>query len=143
MKKITIITISLFILTNFFVIPDLAKAALSDDFQLVPCLSSKYPGECNWAALLLLVQNIMNFLIVISASLAVLAFCYAGFLYVTAFGEMGKIEQAHGIFSKTLVGIVFVLLGWLIVATILKVMEADPSVVNIIDFEKVETIQKK
>lgn len=142
-KKLCIIAISFFVLANIFVAPAFAAATLSSDFELVPCLSSKYPGDCNWAALILLVQNIMNFLIVISASLAVLAFCYAGFLYVTAFGEMGKIETAHSIFSKTIVGVVFVLLGWLIIATILKVLEADPNVINIIDFNKVETIQKK
>ena len=115
-------------------------------FQLVPCGSSASgsSAECDWAQLIALANRVVNFLVVISVSLAVMAFCYAGFLYITAFGESGKIEQAHTIFKSTLIGVFFVLCGWLIVATILRVLvdNTDPTKIqSIVPFQGVKTIQ--
>lgn len=102
----------------------------SENFQIVPvdCHSvsadgkslTKDLGGCGWEDLLTLIGNIMKFAVYISASLSAIAFAYAGFLYMTAFGQSGKIEQAHGIFTKTLIGIFFVLCSYLLVALVLK-----------------------
>ena len=111
-------------------------------YQIVPktCVgTTENPGECGWFDLLQLARNIMAFLFWLSASIAVLSFAYAGFLYLTAFGEMGKVEQAHGIFSKVIVGFLFVFLAWLIVATILKTMGVDKAF-SLVDFGRVDTI---
>lgn len=93
-----------------------------NNFQIVPKCAENGNVSCGWTELLQLVRNIMSLLLFLSASIAVLAFIYAGFLYLTAFGDMGKVEQAHGIFSKVIIGFLFVFLGWLIVFTILKVV---------------------
>ncbi len=99
------------------------------NFQLVSteCGKTTESGminrECGWADLLVLLNRIINYVISISAFIAVLSFVYAGFLYLTAFGEMGKVEQAHRIFSSTVTGIVIILIAWLIIASILKVMK--------------------
>jgi hypothetical protein len=103
-----------------------------ENFQLVPadCYGTgntavktiKDAGGCGWKDLIYLLNTAIKFMIYIAASLSAIAFAYAGFLYMTAFGQSGKIEQAHGIFSKTITGIFFVLIGWLLVATILKVL---------------------
>lgn len=104
-------------------------------------------GECGWNDLIQLANNVVTFLVWLSASLAVIAFCYAGFLYITAFGESGKIEQAHGIFKAALTGMFFVLCGWLIIATILKTLiggdsKNDTANINsIVPFKDVKTIQ--
>ncbi len=78
--------------------------------------------ECGWYDLLELGRRIMLFMLYISLSLAVFSMTYAGFLYVTAFGEMGKVEKAHGIFTTVVTGLLFVFGGWLIIATILKTL---------------------
>lgn len=99
-------------------------------FQIVPDCNNyvSAPGtpgqsqECGWYDLLQLIKNVMAFLLYLSAFLATMSFVYAGFLYLTAFGEMGKVEQAHGIFTKVALGLVFVFLAWLIVATILSAL---------------------
>ncbi len=93
-------------------------------------------GECGWVELLQLVRNIMSLMLFLSASIAVISFTYAGFLYLTSFGDMGKVEQAHGIFSKVMIGFCFVFLGWLIVATILKIVGLQGAF-TIIDFSSV------
>lgn len=78
--------------------------------------------ECGWYDLVELGRRVMLFLLYISLSLAVFSMTYAGFLYVTSFGDMGKVEKAHGIFTTVITGLLFVFGGWLIIATILKTL---------------------
>ena len=91
---------------------------------LVPCGTqvstdgSTITNACKFTDLLTLVTNITNFLIIIGTSVATLAFGYAGFLMMTAHGEMGKIEEAKAIFGKVIVGFLFMLSAWLIVHAI-------------------------
>jgi lysylphosphatidylglycerol synthetase-like protein (DUF2156 family) len=121
--------------------------ASNPDFQLAPkrgecSTNAQGVEECNFKDLMNLITKFMQFLIWISASLAILAFCYAGFLYVTAFGESGKIEQAHKIFTSTITGIIIILIAWLVVATILKTLQVKEGF-SVIDFGSVQTIQGK
>jgi hypothetical protein len=97
--------------------------------------------ECTWGDLLNLGRRIMLFLIYFCFSLAILSFTWAGFLYVTAFGQMGKIEQAHQIFSKVVTGLILVFAGWLIVATILKTLGVD-SAFSLVDFGGVKEFKQ-
>ena len=100
---------------------------------LVPCGDQTYPpgatvggkpvggtvsNPCNFSHVLALINNITNFFIITGAAVATLAFGYAGFLMMTAAGEMGKIEEAKAIFGKVLVGLLFMLSAWLIVHAI-------------------------
>lgn len=98
--------------------------------------------ECGWADFLSLISRIMKYLIFISGSIAVLMFAYAGFLYLSAFGEMGKVEQAHKIFSSTMMGVIIIMLAWLIVATILKLLEVGPDFTILQGIENVQTSTK-
>jgi Type IV secretion system pilin len=140
-----------FMFGGVFALPMIAVAVEgdpgSDSFQLAPkkgeCAKNEQGvEECNFNDLMKLLNKFMQFLIWLSASLAILAFCYAGFLYVTAFGEGGKIEQAHKIFSSTITGIIIIMIAWLIVATILKTLEVDQNF-SVINFGSVQTIQGK
>ncbi len=117
----------------------------SDDGQLIVKKCTGDGGECGWTDLIILANTVVRFLVFVSSLLAVMAFCYAGFLYITAFGEMGKVEQAHKIFSSAITGMFFVLCGWLIIATILKVLipGGNASIEKIVPFSGVETIQKQ
>jgi hypothetical protein len=97
------------------------------NFQIIQpsCIEGdKLRGGCGWRDIILLINRIIKFMVYIAASLSAVAFAYAGFLYMTAFGSSGKIEQAHGIFKKTFMGILFVLMGWLLVSTLLTVLGA-------------------
>ncbi|MES2223855.1 MAG: hypothetical protein V4469_02890 [Patescibacteria group bacterium] len=120
----------------FFSVPLFVNAEAGDpvtdpNFQLAPTKGScdknaQGVEECGWSDFIKLINRIMKFAVFISASVGVLMFAYAGFLYLTAFGEMGKVEQAHKIFSTTITGIIIIMLAWLIVATILKTLEVMP-----------------
>lgn len=88
------------------------------DFQLVPCDGVDVP--CDFNALMTLVNRFMSFIFYVSIPLAAISFSYAGYLYISAAGNSGKIESAHKIFGSVLVGFIFVSSAWLIVYTIQK-----------------------
>ena len=81
---------------------------------LVPCDGS----NCDFNALITLVQNIINFLLLVAAPIAAIMFAWAGFLYLSARGNSGQISKAHDIFWNVLWGLVIALAAWLIINTI-------------------------
>lgn len=120
-----ILTVSLFVLVALFPAAGFADYVGSGSpkdtgFQLVPCDGVDIP--CDFNALLTLFNRVINFILYIAIPLAAISFSYAGYLYLSAAGNTGKIEEAHGIFIKVLWGFVFVLSAWLIVYTINKAL---------------------
>lgn len=87
-------------------------------FQLVPCDGA----DCDFNSLMTLINRVLNFIIYLSIPLAAISISYAGYLYISAFGDTGKIEEAHAIFGKVLWGFAFVLGGWLIVYSIMSLL---------------------
>lgn len=123
----------LFVAMMFGFIASVPSTVLAGTLGLVPCGDETYPpGEilngkpvggtvsnpCNFTHVLALINNITNFFIITGAAVSALAFGYAGFLMMTAAGEMGKIEEAKAIFGKVLIGVLFMLSAWLIVTAI-------------------------
>lgn len=112
MKKKLIIVIVFTIFISFF--------PFSANAQLVP----ECGADCDFNDLMELVQNFINFMIVIAIPLAAISFAWAGVLLMTAAGSEDKIKKAHSIFLKVGVGLVFVLTAWLVVylitSTLLK-----------------------
>ncbi len=150
-KYKTLLLLAIFMIGVFSVGVNTAFAAPSraSDFasnpeaQLVPVCEN---DQCQWKDLLTLANNIINFLVFASSIFGVLAFCYAGFLYLTAAGNSGQVEKAHGVFKMALIGIITILCGWLLIATILKILVGDGDAAGIrsfIDFRDVETLDKK
>jgi len=85
---------------------------------LVPCGGVDEPA-CNFTFLIQLVQKVINFLLVtVAVPLATILFAYAGWLYMSAGGDPGKVARGHQIFRNVLVGLVIALAAWLIVNTI-------------------------
>lgn len=72
-------------------------------------------GACQLCDLVKLARNIINFAIAFSVVAATLLFAYAGFMYFTAASSPENIKKAHGIFTKTLGGIVIILASWLVI----------------------------
>lgn len=104
---------------NFLVLGSSQSAQASG---LVPCGTQSVNGvvsnPCGWNDFMILITNITNYLIILGAGVSALAFGYAGFLMLTASGEMGKIEEARAIFKKVVIGFLIMLSAWLIVHTI-------------------------
>ena len=100
---------------------------LAQSFDLIVC-GTEVNGvlvECTFGHLILLVQNLINFLIIISTFLATAAFAYAGILLLTSGGNESSLKRAKDIFWKVLIGYLWILGAWLLVYTITSVLLKD------------------
>ncbi len=66
-----------------------------------------------------LLEEVFKLVGYLGAIAAIFFFIYAGFLYVTAGGEPGKIEKAHKTFINTAIGTA-ILLGASLIVTVLQ-----------------------
>lgn len=82
---------------------------------LVPCNGP----DCTFDSLIQLVNNIINWFLGISVSVAAITFMYAGATMLLHPGESGARERAKGMFKKTIIGMIIVLASWLVVHTVI------------------------
>ncbi len=83
----------------------------ADGGGLVGCTGT----NCDYDAFKEVLTKSYNFIVEVAFMVMVLAFVYAGFLYLTSGGDSGKIKKANTIFKNTALGILFVLLSYLLV----------------------------
>ena len=108
-----VLVITLLVLFSLFLLPSVVFSQ-----GIVTCVDI---DDCGYDDLLSTFQSILNFIIYAAGVVAVIMFVWAGFIYITAGGDPGKISEAHGIFKNTLIGFIFVLAAWLIISTILAI----------------------
>ncbi|MDO8569180.1 MAG: hypothetical protein Q7R89_00080 [bacterium] len=92
-------------------------------FAQSPVTNIKLPnpfncGVANCTLFTLLEKVINNILLPIGGILAVLAFIYSGFLYVTAQGNEAKLKTAHSALLYTAIGTAVLLGSWVIAKVI-------------------------
>lgn len=80
---------------------------------------------CRFEHLIELAQNLITDLIIISTMIAVVVFAYAGFLLITSGGNEEQKNRAKSIFTKVLIGYLWILGAWLLVYTITTVLLSD------------------
>lgn len=135
MKKIT--TYILFISIVLILIIPVASLAQA---PLVPCNNNSgsvtnsdgttsLATPCNFNALMTLVNNIINFILVyMTVPIAAIMFAYAGFELVTAGGESAHARtKAKSIFTNAVIGLVIAIACWLVVHSILSILGFDGS----------------
>ena len=105
--------IRLLILSGTFIFPLFGFAAAGG---LIPCDGP----DCNFASLVELGNRIIKFCIIAGTSVFSIMFMYAGYEYLTAMGDTGKISKAHTYFTNAIYGFIIMLAAWLIVDFILK-----------------------
>ena len=81
--------------------------------------------SCNWDNFMRTLNRAKDYALQIVVILSVMFIAYAGFLYLTAQGNSGKISQAHAILQNVVIGFFLAAAGWLIVRTILNTLGAD------------------
>ncbi len=102
-----------FLFLFLFVNPALAQ-------PLVPECAN---DSCGFNDLITLIKNITNFLLILAVPVATVLFAYAGFQYIFAAGDTGKIKKAHDIFLSVFWGLVFMASAWLIVKIIVDTLD--------------------
>ncbi len=79
---------------------------------IVPCTGT----DCDFEDLITLVNRIIDFLLVkVAFPISAAFFAWAGFLYLTAAGDEGKVKKAHGIFQNVFWGLILALAAWIII----------------------------
>ena len=86
-------------------------------------------ADCNFNHFILLINNVLSFLVVLAIVFSVIAFSYAGFLYVTSQGDQSKIKKAHGIFTKVIIGIITALLAYTLVTLLTSLLGLKTNIV--------------
>lgn len=117
-------------------LPSFVQAMYNPNDPLIPC-NPKNPhivngqtvwdNPCDFTALVRGVGNLIDFALYLAAPIATAMFAYAGFLYLSAQGDTGKITTAHKIFKNVAFGLFFVVGAWLIVKAVLIGLGAESS----------------
>ncbi len=76
--------------------------------------------SCNFCYLAKLIQNVVNFLVMVTIPISVAMFAWAGIMFFTATGNPKKIARAKGIFSSVFIGFIITIAGWLVVQIVLQ-----------------------
>lgn len=113
------------LLLAFGFVPILAGAQGN---PIIPCTNN-----CGYADLLKLVNNIINWIIMISMPVAAGVFAWAGFKYMTT-GVVDERTAAKNMIQKVLIGFVCILAAWIIVGTIIKAL-LNPDVANTVPID--------
>jgi hypothetical protein len=86
--------------------------------------------ECGYYDLLQLVNNVINWIILIAAPVAAGVFAWAGIKYMTT-GISDQKAAAKKMLQNVFIGFVFILAAWIIVGTIVKALLQNPSIVPV------------
>jgi hypothetical protein len=115
LKKITLALL-------LIVMIGLPIGALAQTQNFIPCgfdlnndqTVSGPAEECDFADLLTLIRNILNWLVLIAIPMSIITFCYAGFILLTT-GISDRRTQAKDMLLKVVIGFAVILAAWLIV----------------------------
>lgn len=99
---------------------------------LVPCGREGTP-DCKLCHLWQLFSNLINFLLIdIVIPAAVLLFVVSGVVFLTAGGNMKRVDLAKIIINRAIWGLVIIFLSWLIIDTIMKTLAGSSAAFHII-----------
>lgn len=101
----------------------LTLPAVSSAAGLVPC--DNVTKKCDFNQLMALINTVINFILFkMAVPIAAIMFAYAGFLLVTAGTEISSARtKAKNIFFNTVLGLVFAVAAFLIIKTILSILD--------------------
>ncbi len=81
--------------------------------------------NCEFGHLVVLAQNLIHNLVVLSTFIVVFVFAYAGFLLISSGGSTSKKEAAKHAFKMVLIGYLWILVAWLLIYTITEALLED------------------
>lgn len=89
---------------------------------LVPCATEANPEPCEFKHVIVLVNNLVNFIFLIAVPIAAIIFAWAGAKLIFAGGNEGEMQKAKAIFWDVVLGLVFIAASWLIVHVVLTLL---------------------
>lgn len=130
MKKIFL---SVLILSGLFVGVANAQPVYNGGYglpKLILCGSSFPAGSpdrvCTVDHAFKTLSNLIQFVMIILVPIAVGWFVWAGFQYLTANGDKGKVEMAKTTFRNVFIGFAIIFLAWIVIYTVLnEILDTD------------------
>ncbi len=117
------LTLLLFGLLMILTIGSLPQVGLAEEQPIIPCATKANDTPCTFDDFIKLIGNVFNFLVFkLVVPVATLAIAYAGIIYVTNPTNSSKRDQAKGILTGAVWGIVLALGAYVIVTTIVKTL---------------------
>lgn len=89
---------------------------------LVACDGAK---DCDEQAFFDTLNNVINYILVLATAIATIIFAWAGFVYLTASGDSGKISRAHSMIRVAVIGFLIALAASVIIKTLLESLDYD------------------
>ncbi len=124
-KEIKIVA-SLLFLVAVLVVPVLTFA---EEKPIIPCTN-----DCGYNDLLQLVNNVINWIIIISVPVAAGVFAWAGFQMMLNANNPGKRDDSKTMMWSVVKGLAFILAAWILVTTITNTLLKE-------DFKKAVPVQ--
>ena len=78
----------------------------------------EYFESCRFEHLILLAKNLITDLVILSTFLAMAAFVFIGYLLLTSGGKTSARDRAKDVFTKVIIGYLWILGAWLLIYTI-------------------------
>ena len=139
-KKISIAFLLVFSLGFSFASPLFAAdvglsasniAGTSDTNALIKC-DGTIENPCGFTQFITLIQNGLNLVFAFAAFIAAAMFMYAGFLMLTAVGNMSQITKAKAVFRRVIIGFLIMFMAFLLVQQLLKNLKLSPQAQSVI-----------
>ncbi len=97
-----------------FVLPNISSAA-----PIIPTCAN---DNCGFRDFIQLINNVVNFIIMISFPIAAGVFAWAGFNMMMDAGNGAKRRESIEMMKKVMIGFAIILVAWIVVNTLLKAL---------------------
>jgi len=94
----------------------------NNDTYVFNGVSHKYSDKCGFDHLIIGINNIINFLLMITGSIAALVFAAAGFMVLTAGSNEGQVTKAKEMSWSVVKGFALMISAWLLVKLVLTAL---------------------
>ncbi len=120
--KFVIVNLTLVIVLIMLLMPIVSLA--QGDQGLIPCGTITNTEPCEFKHFMILINTVIDFIFkYLAMPIAAIMFVYAGGLLVITGGSPENRTKAKSIFTSTLIGLVLAAAAWIIVRTLLLIME--------------------
>ena len=83
---------------------------------------------CGLADLIILIQNIIEYIFILILPIAAIVFVYVGYLYLTSGGDAAKHTRAKQAMTSLVIGVVIILAAWLLIKIVLQELGVDTGI---------------
>lgn len=91
------------------------------------------PPDCTFEELIATANAVMGFLVQIGIAFIAIVLAYAGWIYLTAGGDSGKIKTAHKMFRNSVIGFMIILGAFLVIKLLVSTLGLNTSIIKLIE----------